>query len=62
VIPLSPGKNFVLLAWYAPGEADTANRPYKLSLVSKYNKYTLERARMGEGVLTKTADQGLLSA
>ena len=48
----------MLLAWYALGEADTANRPYKLRLASKYDKYTLERARIG-----RYADEnGLLSA
>jgi len=29
------------------GKQTTANRPYKLGLSSKYNKYTLKRARMG---------------
>ena len=47
----------MLLAWYALGEADTVNRPYKLRLASKYNKYTLERAR-----IRRYADEnGLLS-
>ena len=54
----SPEKSSMLLAWYALGEADTANRPYKLRLASKYDKYTLERARIG-----RYADEnGLLSA
>ena len=29
------------------GKHTADNRPYKLSLTSKYYKYTLERARMG---------------
>ena len=29
------------------GKQTTDNRPYKLSLTSKHNKYTLERVRMG---------------
>jgi len=38
------------------GKHTADNRPYKLSLTSKYNKYTLERARrIWEDGPTKTA-------